>query len=432
MRARVRTSTIGALATNEKAMFVVVSVVVNLVLLLRSYVTMQLLDYRELGLTALLQSIILLIGALQFGLLNGGFRLICSAERHDARRINNLIYTSIGGLGLGAMFVTVTSLALIRAGDVDIVAVLGVAAGIVTLLRVWMTSQLVAGGALKRLNLINLASGLASLMPFILIPWDAFAACILAVILQPVAFVILSAVADRRLLPTSFETGWPVAKAVLSAGFIVFLTGIFVQLNVQMERWYVTAFLGLDALGHLYLTILFITLFQIVPTSLDQLFLPAAVRAYTAGDDRGLHRVMRSFFLVELGYCVLAALCVILLAGPVTGYLLPKYLPDLRYLHLVLPGLLLFALSGPFAVTFNVLIRYRTYFWAYGAGSVLTAAAFLYGAIGGGSLTLEDSMLVRSAAYTLIAVILIAGFVLVTRDRPGFRMFRSPAAGAAG
>ena len=46
---------------------------------------------------------------------------------------------------------------------------------------------------------------------------------------------------------------------------------------------------------------------------------------------------------------------------------------------LVTPGLVLFTLSSPLAIAFNVLIRYRTYFIAYGTGFLLTALAFVLG-----------------------------------------------------
>ena len=71
---------------------------------------------------------------------------------------------------------------------------------------------------------------------------------------------------------------------------------------------------------------------------------------------------MRHFVLVESGYCAVAAFAVAVLARPVTAFVLPRYLPDLHYIYLITPGLILFTLSGPFAMIFNVLL----YFWAAG------------------------------------------------------------------
>jgi O-antigen/teichoic acid export membrane protein len=410
------------LLRDERQMFVAANVAVNLVVLLRSFITMQVLDYTQLGLVALLQSIILLLGALQFGFLNGGFRLACAANADEARHINNLIYTFLAGLTAASSLATLLVLAFVDVGEVDLIAALGVGAGILMLARNWITNQMVAEGALIRLNGINLASALLSLAALALIPWDAYLACVLAVVVQPAAFVLAGWLAEPRLIPSRLELRRPLLKAVLAAGFVVFLTGIFMQIIMQIERWYVTAFLGLDALGHLYLAYLFVTLFQLVPTSLDQLFLPAAVRAHVARDEPRLRRMMRIFFLVQLAYCAVAAAAVAVAAGPVTGWVLPRYVPDLVYVYLVTPGLILFTMSSPFAIAFNVLIRYRTYFIAYGSGLALTALAFLYGALNDGAIGLAGAMLIRSATYGLIAAILVVGFFLATRDSPGFHL----------
>lgn len=78
---------------NERTSFVLVNVVVNMAFLLRSYVSMRVLDYQDLGLAVLLQTIILLVSALQFGVINGGYRLLCSETGEAATQINNLVYT---------------------------------------------------------------------------------------------------------------------------------------------------------------------------------------------------------------------------------------------------------------------------------------------------------------------------------------------------
>lgn len=408
-------------AANDRAAFVIINVAVNLLLLVRSFITLKVLDYRALGLVALVQGIVLLIGALQFGVLNGGFRLLCASEDGDEVRINNLVYTFLVLLSLVAAAVTAAVLVYVPGSEFDAVALCGVVGGIATLGRTWTTNQLVAWVKLKAINRTNLISGFASLAALVLIPFDPLLACLLSIVAQPVVFVLGALASDRRLLPTGFETSGALLRAVLNAGFIVFLTGIFLQLNLQVERWYITVFLGVEQLGHLSLALLFIAIFQLVPTSFDQLFLPPAVRAHSAGDAQGLRKGIHQFFLVQLGYCALAALCVAALAQPVTAWLLPKYVADLRYVYIVLPGLILFTLSGPFALPFNVLIRYRYYFIAYGGGTGVTALVFLYAMARGGTLGLDGAMVVRSAVYALMAGVILFGFLAVTRDLRGMR-----------
>ena len=142
---------------DQRIAFVIVNILVNVLLLVRSYVTMQVLDYRALGLAALLQSILLLCGALQFGFLNGGYRLLCSARDEEAQRINNLVYTVIGGLCLAFLGVALLTGASIEATDLTMVAWLGAVGGGAILLRSWMMNQMVAKVTLARLNLINLS-----------------------------------------------------------------------------------------------------------------------------------------------------------------------------------------------------------------------------------------------------------------------------------
>lgn len=402
-------------------MFVVVNVAVNLVFLVRSYLTMQVLDYRQLGLAALLQSIILLIGLAQLGFLNGGYRMLCSASEEDARRVNNLIYTLLAGIGIASVLAATVSLPFVSAGDAHLVALLGAVGGVVSLTRTWMMNHMIARGALARLNRINLWSAIASMIPLALIPVAPLTACLAAIVVQPVAFALVVVLLDRTVLPSRLELSWPLARRVFSIGFVIFLTSIFLQVNLQIERWYITGFLGLTALGHFYLTIIFITLFQMVPNSLDQIFLPPIVRAHAAGDAGSVGRGMRQFFLVELAYCGLAAFALAVLAQPVTSLLLPKYLPDLQYVNIVAPGLILFTLVSPLAIPFNVLIRYRYYFIGYGAGSVVTGIAFLYAALAGGLMELGYVALVRSGVYALMAVVILWGFLKVSREHPDFR-----------
>jgi len=407
--------------SGERQLFVVVNVVVNMVLLLRSYVTMQVLDYRGLGVAALLQTVILLIGTFQLGFLNGGFRLVCAAEGRELERINNLIYTYFGLLLCLSLTVGAVLLVQLDGADADLVALLGISGGVLTLVRTWMTNRMVAAGTFVLLNTINFFSAVASLAALLFISVNPLAACLAAVVAQPALFVLAAAVTDRGQLPTGIETGGPLVKSVLRAGFVLFLTGIFTQLNTLFERWYVTAELGVEALGHLYLAFLFVTLFQLVPTSLDQLYLPSIVRANNDGDRGGVSRGIRQFFLVVLAYCVMVALALQLAAAPIIELILPEYISDLRYVYLLASGLILFALAGPFAVAFNVVIQYRYYFVAFGTGTVATAAAFLAATLSDGSLNLDAVAGLRSAIYGLMSVILFHGYLAISREFPQFR-----------
>jgi O-antigen/teichoic acid export membrane protein len=416
-----------AMLTGERGMYVVVNLAVNVLFLVRSYVAMRVLDYAELGLVAVLQTIVLLVGTLQFGVVTGGYRLMCSETGEAARRINNLVYTFIGCVALACAAVAALALAWADNAALGGVTALGVAAGVMTLLRNWVANQMVARVQLARLNGATLASAAVSLAVLGFVPWAPLAACLASLVVQPAAFLVQVLAGDRSLRPDALALPAALLRRVLASGFVVFLTGLALQLNLQVERWYVVDRLGLDALGHLYVSILFMNIFQLVPTSLDALFLPRLVRFH--GDARAdlIGQDLRRFFLLALGYCVLATAALALLGEPLLRWLLPRYVPDLRYAWLFLPGLLAFTLASPLAIVFNVLIRYGTYLVAYGLGTLVLLAVLAASVASGHLLGLDQVSLLRATSYALIAAILVAGYLRVVRSEPMFRLRIFPA-----
>ena len=413
-----------ALAANEKVAFLVVNVGVNLVFLLRSYVTMRVLDYAALGLVTLMQSVMLLVGALQFGVINGGYRLLCSESDDGGQRINNVVYSFLGVVAAGCVAICAVALPFSASATVAAGLALGVLAGILTLTRTWVANQMIAKVLLRQLNLATLTSALASMLMLAFVPVAPLAACLAAIVVQPLLFVAQLLLKNPALRPTEFSLPRDLLRRVVASGFVVFLTSILIQVNNQLERWYVASHLGLDTLGHLYLTILFVNLFQLVPSSLDGLFLPRLVGAHITGRVDELRRDLRRFLGILVGYSCAAVLGLWLLAPLLIGELLPKYVPDLRYTYLVLPGLLLLTLSSPFAITFNVLIRYRSYLVAYGAGSAVTAAVFAVAIAGNRVMTLVQVTELRSAVYALMGAALWAGWLIVARSNPSFHFVR--------
>lgn len=408
-------------ASDQRALFVVVNLAVNLLFIVRSYVAMLVLDYRDLGLVALLQSIVLLIGVLQFGFLNGGYRLICAAEEDEAVRINNLVYTFIAILGAIALVAAGMALIWIGRREDGLVGLLGVIGGVATLARTWMTNQMIVSGGLSRLNAINLGSALASLACFALLPFDALLACMASIVVQPVAFAAAVWLVDRRNRPSRFSFSVPLARRVIATGFVIFLSGMLLQVNIQLERWYAVGFLGIDALGHLFFAIMFATLFQLVPNSLDALFLPRLVRAHRAGEYVEVAHGSRQYLLLLIGYSVLALAALGLLGAPVVNLVLPRYVGDLLYVYLVAPGVALLAISSAFAIIFTVLIRYRYTLVAYAGGAIGLAATLGWSIASGSILTLVELSIARSAMFALTALLVVCGWLIITREHKALR-----------
>lgn len=417
---------------DERSVYLAVNLGTNLLFLVRSYVAMRVLGYAELGQVALLQSLAMFVGVMQFGVINGGYRLLCGAQSAGAPAVNDTVWTIL--LLIAAACAMVGLMLPLWSDDAAVLLALelGLLAGVGTLLRNWLTSNLTAGQRLRQLNRDSLLAALLSLSALLFVPLAPLQACLASILIQPLAFVALAMWHEPALRPKAFRLDRELTRKLLSSGFVVFLTSLFLQANLQVERWYVTETIGLEALGHLYLAILFVNLFQILPSSLDGLFLPRLVRAHEAGQALLIRLDLRRLLALLALYCLLSAAAVGLLAVPVLEWLLPKYVQDLPYLWWVLPGLVVYTLSSPFAIVFNVLIRYRVFLIAFGGGSLLTIAAFVLADLGGHRLSLDDVSALRSMVYAFMGIVLVSGWAALTRDRPGFRFLgrQGPAAGA--
>jgi O-antigen/teichoic acid export membrane protein len=299
--------------------------------------------------------------------------------------------------------------------------IVGSGAGVLTLLRNWLANHMTARVMLKRLNRATLVSGAASVLALLAVPWSPLGACVASIVVQPLAFLALAFWSEPSLRPRSLSWHRPLLRQIVASGFVVFLTGALLQFNAQVERWYVAGALGLEALGHLYLAILFVTLFQLVPNSLDGLMLPRLVAAHEAHDDNRLQRELRIFFAALLGYSAAAIALMALLAEPLLAAVLPKHVPDLHYVWIVAPGLVLLTVAGPLAIAFNVLVRYRTFLVAYGSASAVALLVFAAAAAGGRALDLGAVSLVRSGGYAAMALVIVVGWWWVTRERREFR-----------
>lgn len=407
---------------SERAQFVLVNVLVNLAFLLRSYVFMRWLGFAELGMVAVVQTIVLLVGVMQLGILNGGFRLLCGAEGDAARRINDFGWSYvalIAVVGLGCLPLLLT---LVPSAGFGLAAFIGVATGLLTLLKTWVSNVLVARASLRRLNLINLLAAIVSLSALLLPSTDRLWLCILSLLLQPLLFVVGALCLDRSLAPRSFDLRRELWRSTLASGFVVFLTSVFQLLNGQMERWFIVSSQGTEALGHYYLALVFVNLYALIPTSLDSIYLPVLVRLHLASQYGELRHALRRFLLVTTVYGVVVAAATFLLARPLLGWLLPGYLSDLRYVYLLLPGLVLFGLSAPFAIVFNVLIEYRYYFLAYGLGSALTAALLVGIRHVYRTADLQALSLAKTWVYIFMGTIIILGHAAICRNRSEFRL----------
>jgi len=407
---------------------VAMGLAVNLLVMGRCVALMLALGYADLGFVALVQAAITFIAMMHFGLLNGGYRLLCHAGSRTRQRIVDLAYT--GFAGLGAALIVIGTLVGAVTGEPIIQQIAGFAilGGVATLMRSWLMNEMVARQRLRSANVINAASILASLAALLLlVPQKTIASPALiavgAIVVQPVVFVALALISGAALRPRSLRVSTLVSKHVLKAGFLLFVAGLALQLIPLIERAYVTQALGLEALGRLYLAILFVTLFQMAPNLIQQVFLAPVVAHSRKRDAAAIQRELRQLFLITAAYCVTAALALWLLAEPVLALVLPDYVADLHWVYLLAPGLIALALCAPFTLCFNVVIDYRWYLIAYASGALIVAFTLAAATVSGVPLNLDQVMILRSASFALMGGILIFGAHRITRLAPEFRFF---------
>ncbi|MEM6474692.1 MAG: hypothetical protein AAF687_00850 [Pseudomonadota bacterium] len=420
---------------NTRSAYVAIGLGVNLLMLARGVVLMTVLSYADLGLIALVQAAILFSGLLHFGLLNGGYRLLCHAGPSYKQRIVDLAYTGFAIIA-GIVAVCAVGVALwLDEGLARTIAPLTALGGVCTLLRSWMTNEMVAAGRLKAVNIINSISMLVSLGFLLLLApgvssFDKALIAVLSIVIQPVVFAGLSLVSGAVLRPRRLRVSKRLGTVVFKAGFTLFLTGIAIQAGSLIERAYVSSVMGLESLGRLYLAFLFLTLFNIAPNLVQQAFLPKIVQCWKAAERVDLVRELRSLMAIIAIYCTGAALALWLLAEPLVGLILPQYVADLHWVYLLAPGLIAFSLSAPFALIFNVVIDYRWYVVAYGAGLVATLIAFGGALLIGQTFSLDGVILLRSFIYGLMAALLIVGYWQLTKRYPEFRVGLGQLAGS--
>ena len=125
---------------NSRSAYVAIGLGVSVLMLARGVIFMFALDYSGLGLVALVQAVILVIGLMHFGLLNGGYRLLCSASEAGKQRIVDFAYTGFGAIA-GATALGMAAFIAFTGSD-PVLTALAAAGGIATLLRSWMLNEM--------------------------------------------------------------------------------------------------------------------------------------------------------------------------------------------------------------------------------------------------------------------------------------------------
>lgn len=377
---------------------------------------MRTLDLTELGVISLIQTIFMFIGLLQCGLLNGGYRIISLGKAEEIEKTNNTIFSYIAILTpIGIIFCLLSSkFGWIK--DLSLVLLLiSVLFGLFTLINNWFHNVLIGEQKLSDLNRINIISYTASLIALPLAFVMGFWGAVIVIAIQPLFFVGLCLFKYPELRPSGFFFDKSYIKYILSFGFIPFLGGIFSMIYIQVERWSITGQLGVDALGAFYLVFLYVSLYQLVPTSLNSIFFPKGVKSYANNDFSFFKRILKYYYLCLIGYGVAITIVTILLLKPVVDLVFPNHLPGVVFVYLVLPGLIFSSLREPLGLILNSAVILKPMLYVNVSELFFDIVGFVI-MISSGIFTLSNIAILR----TLSGVISLTGYfisIIVIRKR---------------
>jgi hypothetical protein len=158
-------------AHRQKLSYVFINILMAVLGFARSYVIMKYLGFYQVGLVAMLMSVIEFVSMLQMGLLNGGFRMYFVNTQSVNKRINSMLFSYLAILlvvSLSALVIYV----FIRGGiDIQLEMIgLGVIVGIFTLAKTWCTNLMIAAQKLGMLNKLNIWSSVLSFCFIFFVP----------------------------------------------------------------------------------------------------------------------------------------------------------------------------------------------------------------------------------------------------------------------
>ena len=393
--------------------YVIVNVGLSAFSFLRSFVFMRYLDLKELGIISLVQTIFMFIGLLQIGLLNGGYRIVSLGKTEEIEKTNNSIYTYVALLlPLGIVFCLLSSyFGWIKDFTLTLLLI-SVVFGIFTLLNNWCQNMLIGEQKLGEVNRANIVSFSLSVLTLPLAFWIGFWGAMVVIMIQPLAYVGMTIARNKELRPTGFFFDLKFIKYILSFGFIPFLGGIFSILYLQAERWSINGVLGVEALGSFYLVFLYVSLFQLVPNSVNSIFFPKGVKSYAEKRYSDFRRLLKYYSFVLVGYFVLISIVTILFLKPVVGLLFPVHLVGIPFVYIILPGLIMSTLIHPVGLILNSAVILRPML-VVDITNFLLSVVLIIVMIFSGIFTLENVAVIRtvSGLYMLLAYIIVYSYI---------------------
>lgn len=316
---------------NAKVLFILSSLFIAGLGLVKSLIFAKFLSFGDLGLLALFQSILALVAAFHLGLLSGGYRLASFYNTDEFEDLNSVVCALLCVLFVSSIVVLFLLDSIGVFNDLGILTYLGVFAGFVTLLSNWAMNISIAKGNLSSVNKAQLSGGIASICALPGIFNFGLYAAYFAVIIQPIVIILFLSKTVNYTLPKKLFIKRDVAFEVFRHGFFPFVAGLLFIIYQQFEKILVGHTISIEVLGHLTLFYLVFTVCSIVPDSLTRIYFPKATFFYeNKQHDKLTHLVRQHFFLI-LSYSVVCGLGIFYFLEPVVEFFLVQHLDYVSY-----------------------------------------------------------------------------------------------------
>lgn len=362
----------------SKLFFILINTFIAFLKFVRSFIFMKFLDFSELGILTIILTIIGFFGMLQIGFLNGGYRIL-SVDKDPKTRmeVNNITYTYFLILSCVLFIGILISSKFGSSYQVNYTfIILAILFGLIVLINNWIANILSADMNFKELNFLELTSTTISLIILLTVPMLGLKGAILTILSQPLVYLIVAFYKHKNIRPTKLFFSIKKAKWILTFGFIPFLTGIFLQINDQIEKWSILYYLDKDSLGKFYLPSLYLSLFMLIPFSVGKLFFPPAMQKFANQDFKALKKILKNYFVFLICFIVFAFVSTFFFLNPVVALLIPKHIIGIKFVWGIFPGLVALLFLEPLGLLFNASVKLKPMFWAY-----LTSSFILFSLI---------------------------------------------------
>jgi O-antigen/teichoic acid export membrane protein len=297
---------------------------------------MGVFDLTEIGQIAMMQTIIMMVGLMQLGLLSGAYILWAEGDVKTNKAMVNVLY--LWKFALALLFCV--ALGLIGLDNLSTlvmpeVLVIGLIAGIAQIGSTWISNALVAEQKLLVNSSLNvIAITVSFTMAITTIGNKSLVIALCAIALQPLILIAGAIIYQPRFRPEFRGIDCDVLARMCKLGIQPFLGSLAILLLYQLERWSILAYLGTEQLGRYYIVIIYLSFFVVIPAALLNVHFPRAKKALNQGEMSTFRNIQQQH-MRELGaFATIALVVQVLFLETILEFWLPQYTASLYLLNL--------------------------------------------------------------------------------------------------